>query len=148
MAEKFKADIFAFFRAMNDGNFRYVDDMTDEEVKGLSPYVLLMWLNGAQSNEEAHIILTDMICNRYVFKLAKHPRLLLKLFISANCGIGNTRYKFTKYVDNDNTQVANDVAIYYKIGLHEARDMLKFLTDKELKNIREMVKYMLEERNG
>lgn len=133
-------DLFKFFDKMNSGDYEYIDSLTDEEVKSISPFVLLMWVNGAQSNEEIHIILTNVVCNPFIFSLYRHPRLLLKLFIAANSDIGNTRYKFTKNVSKDESGALRDIARYYKIGLHEAEDMKRMLTTKELKEIREEMK--------
>lgn len=134
------ADIFKFFNKMNSGDYEYIDKMEDDEVKDLSAFVLLMWVNGAQSNEAEHIILTDMYCNEMVFSLSRHPRLLLKLFVAANSGFGSTRYKFKKSTSKDESASLRDIAEYYGVGLHEAKDIRLVLKDKELKQLREEVK--------
>ena len=36
------SDLFRFLKEMNQGNFRYVDGMSEKETKAISPFVLLM----------------------------------------------------------------------------------------------------------
>lgn len=129
-------DLFAFMKAMNNGDFSFVDNMTDEEVKKISPYVLLMWVAGAQSNESIHLAVTNAFVNPYVFSLNKHPRLLLKLFISANCDIGNTRYKFIKSGASEKSTVIKQIADYYGLTYSQARDIMQLLSEENLAELK------------
>lgn len=135
MSEK-KYDLFGFFNSACSGDFEKVDQMTDEEVKSLSPFVLMMWANGAQQNAGTHIIMTDLYCNDVVFSQAKHPRLLLKLFIAANCDLGNTRFKFKKSVSSEQSSLIKLVANYYQCGYDEARDYCRILSQEDLEEIK------------
>ncbi len=141
-----KADLFKFFDEMNKGNFSYVDSLSDDEVKSLSPFVLLMWMHGAQQNKVLHTLLTDWYCNVRVFSLSKHPRLLLKLFVAANGDIDSTRYKFKKSTGNEATKNAKAVAGYYQCSLSEAKDYLRILTKEDVKEIVEI--YEMREKDG
>ena len=131
-------DLFAFFDAMNRGDFSYVDKMDDDEVKGLSPFVLLMWVSGATSNQPIHVMMTDAYCSVMVFKLSKHPRLLLKLFIAANEGIGNTRYKFKKTTITREPKQLRMVCAYYQCGLAEAKQYINLLSQDDIKELEEI----------
>lgn len=135
---KQKADIFAFLNAMNSGDFRYVEEMSDEEVKSLSPFVLSMWANGAKSNTGIHVWTTDAYCNDKIFSLTRHPRLLLKLFVAANSEIDNTRYAFQKSVQTSNKKKVEVLCKVYDIGVTEAQIMLELLTEEELKEAEEI----------
>lgn len=132
------SDIFAYLNAMNRGDFGYVDRMSDEEVKGLSPFVLLMWCNGATKDRPIHTILTNVYCNDMVFPLSKHPRLLLKLFISANCEIGDCRYKFKKSISSEKSAEIKMIANHYQCSYTEARDYHDLLSSDDLKRIKEI----------
>jgi malate/lactate dehydrogenase len=132
-------DIFAFFNAVNQGDFEFVDSLSEEEAKKISPFVLLMWMHGAQSNPDIHIIVTNSFVNPFVFSLSKHHRFLLKLFIAANCNIDNARYKFVKScVVAEKSIVASRVASYYNCGLEHAKDIIPLLSDADLKELEEL----------
>jgi hypothetical protein len=129
------SDLFSFLRKANTGDFAQVDAMTDEEVKKVSPYLLLSWGMGADENTSVHSIMTDMYMNDKVFSLHKHPRLLLKLFVSANCDIDNTRYSFVKGGSSSQNKETKSIAHYYQCSLREARDYARILTDEDKKEI-------------
>lgn len=135
-AKKQTSDLFKFFNKMNDGDFDYIDQISDDEVKGLAPFVMLMWANGAQgANAHIHTLMTDMYCNPYVFSLSKHPRLLLKLFVAANSDIDNCRYKFRKNGVKGETKSLYAISKFYGCGMHEATQYRDLLTDEELNDI-------------
>lgn len=128
--------LFRFFDAVNREDFQFVDRMTDEEVKEISPYVLLGWMNGAVQNNGIHVMLTDIYCNQKVFSLQKHPRLLLKLFIEANGGIDSTRYKYKKpSISKSHSSEVKAIAAYYGVPLKDAKDYLLLLDADDMKQI-------------
>jgi len=129
-------DLFEFFNRMNAGDFDYVDEMSDDEVKKLSPYVLLMWVRGAKSaaTRHIHVILTTLYCADKVYALAKHPRLLLKLFIAANCGIDKTRYGFMKQ-NKVNDKTLDKIMQFYDVTLNEAEQYRRLLSEEDLKEL-------------
>lgn len=133
------SDLFKFFDKANKGEFSYVDTMSEEEMKAISPFVLLGWGLGAQSNNEIHTIMTDAYMNDKVFSLGRHPRLLLKLFIAANSEIDNTRYKYVKAGGSKSTKDVEAIARYYNCGLHEARDYARILDEEEKKQLVKMM---------
>lgn len=135
---KHKADLFAFLEHMCDGDYAYIDRMTDEDVKSLSPYVLTMWANGATKMTPERVVLTDLFCNSMVFRLADHPRLLLKLFVAANEGMGSSRFKFKKTTSISQSKLIRRVADYYKCGAIEAKDTLTTLTEDDIVELNEI----------
>lgn len=128
--------LFTFLSKANEGDYGYVDSLTDDEVKTISPYVLLGWGNGAKTNNEIHTVMTDTVLNTKVFSLSKHPRLLLKLFVAANSDIDNTRYSYVKHNASKETKEVYMLAKYYNCGLHEARDFVRILTMEDKKRIK------------
>jgi len=133
---KQKTDLFKFFDHMNRGDYDYVDSLTEDEVKGLSAFVVLMWVNGAEgSNAPYHVLLTDMYCNPYVFSLSRHPRLLLKLLVAANSGMGNTRYAFKKNGIKNHTKELYAISRLYQCGMHEAKQYHEILNADEIEEI-------------
>jgi hypothetical protein len=131
-------DLFAFFDAMNIGDFQFVTNMTDEEVKKISPFVLLMWVNGAVSDTEMRVVMTNSFVNEHVFGLAKHPRLLLKMFIASNQGLGDSRYKYKKSVSGEQSASIKLIAKYYNITYNHARDYLPMLGKDDIKELKDI----------
>lgn len=133
------SDIFGFLNAVNRGDFGFVDDLTDEDAKKLSPFVLLMWMNGAQSNTDIHVIVTNSFVNPFVFSLYKHHKFLLKLLIAANSNIDNARYKFVKSgAASEKGSLVSKVALHYNCGLDHAKDILKMLADADIKELEDL----------
>ena len=128
-------DLFTFLNKAYEGDYVYVDQLDDEDLKKISAFLLLGWAQGALSNTNIHVPMTNEYFNRYVFSLSKHPRLLLKLFISANSGMGNTRYKYKKSPNSEKSSIIKSIARYYEIGYNEAKDCIRVLSDDDIKRI-------------
>jgi len=130
------SDLFKFFDKANSGDFSYVDRMTDEEVKKISPFVLLMWY--AKSNPHFHAILMDTNMNEYVFSLPNHPRLLLKLFIESNSIGDGTKYEFVKSVSKNESETIKAIANRYQVGYDAAKQYHELLDEESIKEIKEI----------
>ena len=136
------SQLFKYFDAVNEGNHSYVDNMSDDEVKEIQPFVLLSWMHGANNNTPHHVILTDLYCNPYVFSLQKHKRLLLKLFIEANGEMGDTRYSFVKPTTKKSDKNIQAIAKYYQISLKDAADYANLMTEQDIKDIHQIIESM------
>lgn len=132
------SDLFRFLKEMNQGNFRYVDGMSEKETKAISPFVLLMWCSGAEQEAPVHSVLTDTYVNDYVFTLSKHPKLLHKLFFAANGGVSNTKYAFRKSVTNEETKVIDAICFHYNCTPREAKDYKRILDKDSLDTIKQI----------
>lgn len=130
-----KGDLFRFFEAINQEDYGYVDSLTDEEIKAMSPYVIQMWMHGASSNTELRVIYNNDYLNDKIFSLQKHPRLLLKLFIAANSGLGYTRFGFVKSVSSAESVIIRQIAQHYACGYDQAKEIKELLSDEDLKEI-------------
>lgn len=125
------SDLFRFFNAAVAGDMRYVDNMSDDEVKGISPYVLLGWGMGATNNEEIRTITTDVYLNDKVFPLAKHPRLLHKLFVAAHSDLGHTKFKYVKSGGKSSSKEVIAITKQYNCSVREAKDYARILSDDD-----------------
>lgn len=137
------SDIFQFFSKMNAGDISFVDEMTEEEVKKLSPYVLLMWTATDKSARPFHVLSTAHVVSDKVFSLQKHPRLLLKLFIAVNGGISNTRYAFSKQARVKNDPSVKNIALFYGVTETDAAEYKSILSASEIDKINSL----FEEKN-
>lgn len=130
-----KVDIFDLFRKMNNADYQWVLDMSDDDLKSVSAYVLLCWINGVDRNQSAHLILTDMYVNTYTFHFSKHNRLLLLLLFVANSEMGNPRYQFKKSVTKQESKSILAIASYYQCTYDNAKGYMDILSPEEIKEM-------------
>ena len=85
MAEKkFALDIHSLLSRLDKGDLHVYETLSEEEKKGLSPFILSQWMFG--TNNKLQVILLNELVNPYVFSLTKnHTELLVKLM--ACCGV-------------------------------------------------------------
>lgn len=133
--------LFRLFDAINNVDFSFVDSLTDEEVSEVSAFVLTGWLSGADRNQSEHAIFSDMYFNRFVFKLSAHPRLLLKLAIAANAGLGRCKYRYVKFSATRESKIDEMIARYYKCSLGNAKQYKAMLTADEIAYIEELYEH-------
>lgn len=133
-----KVDIFELFRKMNNEDYEWVMSMSEEDLKTVSVYVLLMWIHGVDRNQSTHLILTNSYVNQYVFHLGHHSRLLLLLMFVTNGGMGSPRYQFKKSVSKQETKSVKAVAEFYKCTYDDAKGYLEILSPDEVKEMIEI----------
>ena len=136
--------LFTFLKKANDGDLDYVDTLTDEEMKTISPFILNGWVIGASSDNAARTILTDQFLNSKTFSLYKHPRLLLKLFVSANAGFGNCRFAYKKPRSKSGVKKSEVDAIMWAAGCtnKEAVAYMRILSPEAIKHYETSFKMM------
>lgn len=138
VAKKKKVDIFELFRKMNNEDFEWVMNLSDEDLKSVSVYVLLMWIHGVDRNQATHLILTNSYVNQYVFHLGKHQRLMLLLMFVTNGGMGSPRYQFKKSISKQETKSIKAVANFYECTYNDAKGYLGILSPEEVKEMIEI----------
>lgn len=129
---KARLDVFALLGEIDRENTKYLETLPEEIRKTFSAYVTMLWIRGASSNRDAHIVLTNELVNPYVFSLGKHPILLYKLLVAANGYGEKTYYKFIKNETKHNTEHLNAIMLKYNYSKREALDALKMFTESEL----------------
>lgn len=139
MSKEKKVDIFKLFGKMNNEDYAWVMALTDDELKTVSVYVLLMWIHGVDRNESAHLILTNQYVNQYVFHLQKHNRLLLLLMFAVNSGMGSPRYQFKKSVTKQETKSIKAIASFYNCTYDDAKGYADILSADEIKEMIEIM---------
>lgn len=120
---------------VNAGDYDFFLNMSEDEVKELSPYVLALWLRGAHSNRAEHVIMTDMIMNTKLFILSRHPRLLYLLGCYANCDMGETKYSFNGDKKEGNAKQTKLVMREFRCNESAAKMYGHFLSEDEYKEL-------------
>jgi len=89
-----KLDIKRELKAVDLKNYDFYDNLTDEEKKGFSPYLLMRYISNVQGDrdtQEWFVEMTNELVNKNHWELSKnHKPLLWKLF--AGIGTGATAY--------------------------------------------------------
>lgn len=131
---KYKVDLFEALNKINIGDIDWFDNLTEEEVKSLSPYIMLLWIKGAQKNNLAHIIMTNEYSNPFIFNLDKnHRKLLYKLLCYSNNFNDKTRYNFRK---SDKKQInINAISWYYQENREKSKEIFHLLSEKDMSEI-------------
>jgi hypothetical protein len=94
-----KLDIGRELGAVNSRNYDFYDNLTDDEKKAFSPYILMRFVSNPQTDPDTYEFTIDRVnefVNKNHWELSKgHKPLLWKLF--AGCGTGITlRYTYLK----------------------------------------------------
>lgn len=94
-----KLDIGRELGAVNSRNYDFYKNLTDEEKKAFSPYILMRYVGNPQTDPDTYEFTIDRVnefVNKNHWELSKgHKDLLWQLF--AGCGTGMTlRYTYLK----------------------------------------------------
>lgn len=91
-----KFDIFSILNEIKNNNKSFYDNLGEEEKKSISPYVLMLWCRGINTNPALHTILLNEYVNPFVFSLQKHPSLVWRLLCEASYDEKSTRFAWIK----------------------------------------------------
>lgn len=133
--------IFDVLKEINRGNTGYIDKLSSEELKSIKPYVLMLWIKGAQDNPDAHTILTNLMVNSYIFSLGNHPKLLFKLLCVANGGYDNTKFYWKHKKKSSSNFRETVIEDYYDYNSKEAKDAVLCLSDETIQEIAQELGY-------
>lgn len=85
--------------AMDKKDRRFYDNLSDEEKKGFSAFLMLRYMstiNSSPDMEHYYIASTNFYANKYMFELAKHPKLQWLMLTAASPGVGVQRHTWLK----------------------------------------------------
>ena len=132
--------LFDFIYKIIDGDSNAIDNLSEEEIKDFNPYLIQLWLSGAKINNDIHTLYTNEVVSKYIFPLAKHKKLLFKLFC-----IGNNTGDFTKFEFPKKkivfSKLIKAVTTYYDVGKIEAIEYLNILSHEDILEIADALAY-------
>ena len=73
----------------------FYDDLTPEEKKKFSNYLMIRWgsaVEGSRELQEFYVIATNERLNKHFFDVGKHPRLQWLMATSVSPGLGTPRH--------------------------------------------------------
>jgi hypothetical protein len=131
MAKKFSLDIFDLLGKLNSrGSGDIYAKLSDDEKKGFAPLIVMRWMSG--TSDERQIMLLNEFVNPYVFALAKHPHLLMKLLQVASSKTPK-RYQWLGIKSKKKNVLAMAVVQeYFEMSAREVKLLNPFPTEAEV----------------
>lgn len=124
-------------------NRSFYDELTDEERKKFSNYLMIRWgssVQGSRDLQEFYVISTNERLNKHFFAVNRHPRLQWLMATSVSPGMGTHRHQWIapKKKDAGTSEVKKALMEIYPNMKMSDIELLAAITDK--KEIREYLR--------
>ncbi len=139
MAKQYKLDLFNFLSNMSLKNEKFYSTLSDEEIKEISPLILMRWLSG--TNDPYQIYMLNELLNPFVFSLGKHKELLVNLMALSTSG-RNQKYQFKKAKSKKNTKMPKSVDVikqYFKYNTLDAIESIPLISTENILSFAEQL---------
>jgi hypothetical protein len=119
-------------------NRSFYDELTDEERKKFSNYLMIRWgssIQGSQELQEYYVQSTNHYLNKNFFVINRHPKLQWLCATAVSPGMGTQRHQWIapKKKESSNNEIKKILAeIYPAMKLSDIDVMSKMITKKEL----------------
>ena len=140
-----KLNIKNEMRELDLKNRNFYDELTDEERKKFSNYLMIRWgsaVRGSRELQEFYVISTNERLNRHFFSVNRHPRLqwLMTTTISPGLGTFDHPWIAPKKKTQSNkgaTEVRQNLMdLYPSMKLSDIETWAKLITPDELQQFR------------
>jgi hypothetical protein len=117
----------------------FYDDLTDEERKKFSNYLMIRWgsaVEGSRELQEFYVIATNERLNKHFFDVSKHPKLQWLMATSVSPGLGSHRHNWIAPKKKEAGASAKRkalVAMYPTYKDDEIDVMMQLVSDKEIR---------------
>jgi hypothetical protein len=125
-------------RQLDTKNRRFYEELTDEERKKFSNYLMIRWSSGVEGSREIQEYYLQS-CNHYLnknfFAINRHPKLQWLCASAVSPGLGTQRHKWIslKKKQGSDSAVRKQLAEFYPNYKNDELDLLaKITTKKEL----------------
>lgn len=128
--------------AQFDGKNRdFYDELTDEERKKFSNYLMIRWgssVHGSRELQEFYVIATNERLNKHFFAVNRHPRLQWLMATAVSPGLGTQRHQWI--APKKKEAGSNDVKkalmeLYPTMKLADIEVLARLTDKKELKQL-------------
>jgi len=142
MADR-KLNLFELLGAISEKNTGYYQNLTDEELKELQPFVIMRWLTGTSSKRQVYLL--NAVVNPFVFDLGQHKQLLF--YLLTLCTQHAQRYNWIKPPSSKRLgKLAVTVLCdYFKYTKRQAIDAAKLLQSEDILDYAEQLGWQKEE---
>lgn len=129
------ADLFFIISQLENENYSYFAEMSEETLKEVSPFVIMLWSKGASRNSKALSVTMDEFVNQNHFLFYNHKRLQMLLLCSAWGGIPAGRLTFPKKSKAVETKSIQLISDRFKVSDQVARSYLPFFSETEIEEM-------------
>ena len=119
-------------------NRRFYDELTDEEKKKFSNYLMIRWgsaVQGSRDLQEFYVISTNERLNKHFFAINRHPRLQWLCATAVSPGMGTHRHQWIapKKKEGSTSAVRKQLSeLFPNMKSDELDVVAKITTKKEL----------------
>ena len=130
-------------------NRRFYDELSDEERKKFSNYLMIRWgssVQGSQDLQEFYLISANERLNKHFFAINRHPKLQWLCATSVSPGIGTHRHTWIapKKKENTTSAVRKQLAELFPNMKNDELEVMAQVTSK--KEIDEYLKQLGREK--
>jgi hypothetical protein len=120
-------------------NRSFYDDLTDEERKKFSNYLMIRWgssVTGSRELQEFYVIATNERLNKHFFAINRHPKLQWLCATSVSPGMGTHRHQWIspkkKEAGGSGTIKKQLLALFPNLKPSDVDTLAKLTTQQEL----------------
>lgn len=119
-------------------NRGFYDELTDEERKKFSNYLMIRWgssIQGSRELQEYYVQSTNHYLNKNFFAINRHPKLQWLCATAVSPGMGTQRHQWIapKKKESANSEVRKTlIDLYPNMKMTDIETMSKLITKKEL----------------
>jgi hypothetical protein len=120
-------------------NRKFYDELTDEERKKFSNYLMIRWgsaVRGSQELQEFYVIATNERLNRHFFAVNRHPRLQWLMATTVSPGLGTPDHAWIapKKKETGSNEIKKMLLVLYPaMKIADIETLAQLVTTKELK---------------
>jgi len=135
-----KLDIGYEMAQLDTKNRAFYDELTDEERKKFSTYLMLRWgsaVGGEPMLQQYYLQAMNERVNKRFFDLGKHPKLQWLLLTTVSPNMGKHRHEWMAYSSKTvkNKRAQKLLELYPHIKNDEAELLSNTITDEQYKNM-------------
>lgn len=148
--EKQDFDLFKALDALDRKDYKYLDNMTDEQRKKFVPYMMTHWMSAIKGNGEVqgyYVRSVDYYANTHLFNenVQKHPKLQWMMLCASSPSFGKQFHQWIPHLSTKVAQLkevpkAKDVRdyftkIYPKAGTSDIQAISETFVEEQKKKV-------------
>ena len=135
-----KLNINNEMRQLDMKNRKFYDELTDEERKKFSNYLMIRWGSSVQHSsrdlQEYYVLSTNQNLNKNFFDISKHPKLQWMLATCISPGMGAHKHEWIAFKGKSKNKRANLLSNLYPDAKTADIELLSsMISDDEIKSI-------------
>ena len=117
-------------------NREFYDELTDEERKKFSNYLMIRWgsaVQGSRDLQEFYLISTNERLNKHFFAINRHPRLQWLCATTVSPGMGTHRHQWiaSKKKEGNSSAIRKQIAELFPNLKNDELDLMAEITTKQ-----------------